>query len=231
MPTNFIRILGAVAPILAITACASPATEPTLSAGQFTQPDPIAPIQAPNSYRINAGDKIKVTVFLAEDLSGEYLVEPSGTIGLPLVGSVPVSGMTTTELSDALEQLYGRRYLRDPDISIQMVEFTKSLITISGAVSVPGLFETIGPTNLVQAIARARGPSETANPRRVVVFRNIDGVRHAAAFDLKRIQSGLDANPPIYGGDEIVMDGSALKQALRDLLSITPLLGLYQIVR
>lgn len=231
MVKHIARVLGTVVPVVILAACSSPGTVQTLAASQFTVPDPIPSVEALDSYRINAGDQIKITVFNAAALSGQYQVEPSGTISLPLIGAIQVTGRTTPELSKILEQSYGGRYLRDPDISVQLVEYTKSLITISGEVKAPGLIETIGPTNLVQAIARGRGPNETANPRRVVVFRTIGGVRHAAVFDLRRIEAGQDPNPLIYGGDEIIMDGSNLKKAMRDLLSITPILGIWQIIR
>lgn len=226
----FTRMWGVVALALAITGCASYAARPTLSASEFTAPDPVDPIQAPESYRINAGDQFSVKIFGVEDLSGGYYVEPSGTVGFPLIGSLSVIGMTTPELSDKLTQLYGQRYLRNPNVSIQMTEFTKATFTVSGSVGTPGVYQTIGTTNLVRAVARAGGPNEIANPKRVAIFRNIDGARHVAAFDLKRIEAGLDPNPTVYGGDEIVMDGSNLKQAMRDLISLTPILGIYRLV-
>lgn len=230
MTNQFIRRWGVFAIALAVTGCASYEARPTLSPSEFTAPDPVAPIQAPDSYRINAGDQFNVKIFGVEDLSGGYFVEPSGTVGFPLIGSLSVIGLTTPELSDKLAQLYGQRYLRNPNVSVQMTEFTKATFSVSGSVGTPGIYQSIGTTNLVRAVARAGGPSEIANPKRVAIFRNIDGVRHVAAFDLKRIEAGLDPNPIVYGGDEIVMDGSNIKQAMRDLISLTPILGIYTLV-
>lgn len=216
---------------LALCACGSTKVNTTLASSQMTAPDP-APVRLdPVDYRINAGDKFRVTVFNADKLTSDYQVEPSGAISMPLIGSIQVAGLTTKELSSQLRARYGSRYLRSPDISVQITEFTKSLITVGGAVETPKVVESIGPTNLLQAIANAQGVSDTANPHRVVVFRSIGGVRQAAAFDLRRIEAGYDPNPPIYNGDEIIVDGSRLKRALRDLLLITPVLGIYQIVR
>lgn len=226
----FVRTIG-VLTMLGLSACASITPQATIRPDAFLPPDPIPVQQELHSYRINAGDRVKVVVFNAEAVSGEFIVEPAGSIGLPLIGVVEAAGLTTAQLAERLEQRYGERYIRNPDISVQLVEFTKSAVTVTGAVRAPGVIETVGPTNLIRAIAAVQGPSETANSHRVIVFRKIGGVRHAAGFDLSRIQAGLDANPAIYGGDEIVVDGSRLKQALRDLLSITPILGLYQILR
>lgn len=224
-------LIATLVTCFALSGCASAPPITTLSQSQFTAPDPVPAIVDPAGYVINAGDEFRVTVFNAEALSGEYTVEPSGNISMPLIGTIKAVGMTTEELSSLLERRYGERYLRDPNVSVQMTQFTKSLVTVGGEVATPKVVESVGPTNLLKAIAGASGLSDTANPSRVVVFRSIGGVRHAAAFDLRRIERGLDPNPPIYNGDEVIVDGSRLKRALRDFLSIYPLLGLYQVVQ
>lgn len=227
----FLRNWVAAALGVALCACGQTKVNTTLASSQFTAPDAAPVLVDPVEYRINAGDRFRVTVFEADKLSGEHQVEPSGAISMPLIGSVQAAGLTVDELSSELEARYGSRYLRSPDVSIQMTEFTKSLITVGGEVETPKVVESIGPTNLLRAIANAQGLTDTANPHRVVVFRSIDGVRHAAAFDLRQIESGFAPNPAIYNGDEIIVDGSRLKRALRDLLSITPVLGIYQILQ
>ena len=67
-----------------------------------------------------------------------------------------------------------------------------------------------------------------ANPRRVAVFRTIDGRRQAAAFDLTSIRRGEATDPPIYAGDIVVVDGSKVKAVERNILSTVPLLGLFR---
>ena len=72
------------------------------------------------------------------------------------------------------------------------------------------------------------GLAEFANPKTVVVFRQVDGKRMAAAFDLTTIRKGEDPDPQVYRGDIIVVDGSNTKRAWRDVIQSVPLLGLFR---
>jgi polysaccharide export outer membrane protein len=81
---------------------------------------------------------------------------------------------------------------------------------------------------LIQAIAAAGGPTENANPRRVAIFRQIGGQRQAAAFDLTDIRRGQAADPQVYAGDIIVVDGSATKEAQRQILNSLPILSIFR---
>src|SRR3546814_12865246 len=73
---------------------------------------------APSEYRIGPLDVLKITVFQEPDLSLEEVpVDASGNILFPLIGQVSVSGKTSTELSNAIAQRLGERYLVDPQVS------------------------------------------------------------------------------------------------------------------
>ncbi|MEZ5708025.1 MAG: polysaccharide biosynthesis/export family protein [Blastomonas sp.] len=213
---------------LACSACAGPRNDATVNPASFGAPDAPMPVVSRGTYRLNAFDRFKVQVFGADELSGDYIVEPSGIATFPLIGTVEVAGLTSTELAAMLEARYARRYLRDPKISVQLQQFTSQMVTVEGSVNTPVVFEMIGETNLVTAVARAGGPTDLANTRRVVVLRKINGVQNAAAFDLARIREGLDPNPVIYGGDIVIMDGSELKAAYREIVSVVPLIAIFR---
>jgi polysaccharide export outer membrane protein len=80
---------------------------------------------------------------------------------------------------------------------------------------------------LMQAVALAGGTTEDANARRVAVFRTIGGQRQAAAFDLTAIRHSQGQDPPIYPGDIVVVDGSAIKQGFKRILQSFPLLSVF----
>ena len=80
---------------------------------------------------------------------------------------------------------------------------------------------------LLQAIALSGGPSDNANTRRVVVFRQIEGKRHAAGFDLKEIRQGNAEDPIVYANDIIVVDGSEARRTYGEFLRSVPLLALF----
>jgi len=216
--------------VLMLAACAGPRADIPVNPENFGIADPVPVQMASEDYRINALDKFKMTVFRVPDLTGDFQVELSGVVNFPLIGSQKVTGLTSAELASQLERAYGARYIRDPQIAINMTEVTRQQVLVGGSVTTPGLYEVVGSSNLLRIVSRAAGPNDTANPSRVIVFRQISGQRNAAAFDYKRISAGLDPNPTIYPGDEIIVDGSEVKAALRDALSVIPLLGVFQAV-
>lgn len=195
----------------------------------FKEPDaPSARLGTSAEYRISPLDKLQVTVFQVPDLTREVDVDLGGNISMPLIGDVRAVDLTTAELQDRLEQQLGARYLRNPDVTVALKASSRRHITVDGAVRSPGQFQINGPTTLMQAVAQASGTSETANPRRVVVFRQIEGQRMAASFDLSAIRRGNSEDPVIYTGDIIIVDGSRLRAIQREIMSNIPLLTIFR---
>ncbi|MFN3943486.1 MAG: polysaccharide biosynthesis/export family protein [Allosphingosinicella sp.] len=194
----------------------------------FGEPDVVALPATQHPQIIGPRDKIRVTVFQVEDLSGEFNVEANGTINYPLIGQVTAQGKTSSELAQHLAQRLGERHLRSPNVQVAILEATEQTITVDGSVRQPGVVTIRGTSSLIQAVAAARGTSEDANPRRVLVFRTINGQRMAAAFDLQDIRRGQAEDPPIYGNDIIVVDGSRGRALFRDALATIPILGLFR---
>jgi len=178
-------------------------------------------------YKIAPMDKLAVKVFKMEDLSGEYDVDLAGNISLPLIGQVQAANLTTAQLDDQLTQKLGAKYLEHPDVSVAIKASTAHVVTVDGAVKSGGSFPVGGPISLIQAIARASGTTEDANPRRIAVFRTIGGQRQAAAFDLTSIRRGQSPDPQIYPGDIVVVDGSSVKAAQKQILQSIPLLAIF----
>ena len=189
-------------------------------------------IPAPSSlasiseYRIGPLDVLKITVFQEEDLSLEEVpVDASGNILFPLIGQVSVAGKTSTELSNDIAQRLGERYLVDPQVSIIVSASASQNVTVEGAVAQPGVYPLQGPTTLLQAMAMARGPTQTARLNEVIVFRRKDDGVYAAQFNLADIRTGRAANPEIKGSDIVVVGNSFAKQLFRDFMQLSPLLA------
>jgi polysaccharide export outer membrane protein len=102
------------------------------------------------------------------------------------------------------------------------------VVTVDGAVNQAGQYPIAGPMTLIQAVALARGTSDDANSRRVAVFRTIGGQRQAAAFDLTAIRRGEASDPKIYPGDIVVVDGSKIKAAQKQIFQSFPLLTVFR---
>lgn len=193
----------------------------------FGPPDGPTVASLDTNYRIAPLDKLAINVFQVTQLSGSYQVDLTGRIGMPLLGTVQAANKTPEELQVHLTELLSRKLLKNPEVTVGLTEATGSRVTVDGSVKKPGVFPMYGKTTLLQAIAIAGGPDDYANPRRVAIFREIDGKRMAAAFDLTTIRSGEDDDPQVYRGDVIVVDGSSGRRTFRDVLSALPLGSLF----
>jgi polysaccharide export outer membrane protein len=195
----------------------------------FGVPDAPTPMQLEAGYKIAPMDTLSVKVFGMADLTGDYQVDLRGNIAMPLIGDVMAMNLTPVELDQLLTQRYSEKYLENPDISVGIKESAGRNVTVDGAVSKGGMYPVIGQMTLMQAIALAGGvDEETANPRRVAVFRTIGGRRQAAAFDLVSIRRGEMDDPRVYSGDIIVVDGSGIKEAQKTFFRTFPLLTIFR---
>jgi polysaccharide export outer membrane protein len=198
------------------------------TAETFGAPDSPALTALEPGYRISPLDKLKINVFQVQDLSGDYEVDLTGNISMPLIGSVRAVDMTPDQLDAKLTQALGEKYLQSPDVSVAVMASSTRMVTVDGSVREPGMFPVNGPMTLIQVIARAKGTDENANPRRIAIFRQIQGQRMAAAFDLTDIRRGKVEDPRIYSGDIVVVDGSRVKQIQRELLQSIPILSIFR---
>ena len=196
--------------------------------GTFGAPDAAAVVPLEQGYRIAPLDTLTVKVFKMPDLTGDYEVDLTGHLAMPLIGSVRAVDMTTAELDERLSAKLGEKYLQNPDISVGVKSSTRRNVTVDGAVGKVGTFAINGPMTLLQAVAQAGGPTPDANPRRVAIFRQIGGQRQSAAFDLTSIRRGEATDPPVYPGDIIVVDGSSIKALQKRILDSMSLLQVFR---
>lgn len=195
----------------------------------FGAPDAPSAAALSSSYRIAPMDTLSIRVFGMPDLTGDYQVDLRGNVSMPLIGDVAALNLTPSELDGLLKRKYGEKYLENPDISVGIKQSAGRNITVDGAVTKGGMFPVIGPMTLMQAIAIAGGvDEETANPRRVAIFRTINGRRQAAAFDLVSIRRGEMGDPRVYAGDIVIVDGSRIKQTQKQLFQSFPLLSIFR---
>jgi polysaccharide export outer membrane protein len=194
----------------------------------FAAPDEQQFRVLPEDYKIAPMDTLTIKVFQADSISGDYSVDLAGHISLPLVGEVEAANLTTAQLDSKLTQLLGQKYYEHPDVSIAIKSSTAHVVVVDGAVNQSGQFPVGGSISLIQAVALAHGTTEDANARRVAVFRTIGGQRMAAAFDLTSIRRGEAKDPPIYPGDIVVVDGSKIKAAEKQMIQAVPLIYVFR---
>ena len=216
-------------PVMFLASCADTRGGPIpYNVSDFGAPDRPSALSLAEDYRIAPLDTLTVKVFKMTDLSGDYEVDLTGQIAMPLIGNVKAVDLTTAELDRSLTDRFGSRYLENPDITVGVKSSTRANVTVDGSVAKTGAIPVTGSLTLMQAVAQAGGPNENANSRRVAVFRQINGQRQAAAFDLIAIRRGQAPDPRVYPGDIIVVDGSATKAIHRQILNSLPLISIFR---
>ncbi|MCX8102449.1 MAG: polysaccharide export protein [Geminicoccaceae bacterium] len=106
-------------------------------------------------YTLASGDKVKVTVFRHEDLSGEFTLDGAGNFAMPLIGEVKAYGLTTRELEQRIAAMLKDGYLVDPQVSVEVTNYRPFYIL--GEVNRPGQYEYVNGMTALQAVTIAGG--------------------------------------------------------------------------
>ncbi|MGA3096759.1 MAG: polysaccharide biosynthesis/export family protein [Bryobacteraceae bacterium] len=113
----------------------------------------------PPHYILGPNDQIAVSALHVPEMDGKPLrLDASGGIDLPLIGRVKAAGLTVDELRSRLRERLDE-YIRDPEVSVEVVAFHSQSVSVMGAVKNPGVFYLEGPTTLATAISLAGGIS------------------------------------------------------------------------
>jgi protein involved in polysaccharide export with SLBB domain len=155
---------GAVTGVKSEIAAVAPATGNLPSA-----PNRVAAAMPPAANRISSGDKVRISVFGEDRLSGEFLVDSAGNASLPLIGSTPLGGMTTSEAEAALRTKLSKEYVRNAKVTVEISALRPFYII--GAVEKPGEYPYRPGMNVMMAIAIAGGNTYRASPSTILIQR------------------------------------------------------------
>jgi polysaccharide biosynthesis/export protein len=138
----------------------------------------LPPVQSDNAssqdYRLGAGDRIKIFVYGLDPINNEYSIGDDGTITLPFVQTIRVSGRTLTEVQHEIEgKLSAQQILRNPVVNIQHVALRP--FYIMGEVQKPGEYAFRPGTTVMSAVAMAGGFTYRASKSKVLITRMING--------------------------------------------------------
>lgn len=164
-------------------------------------------------------------VFNVPDLSREMQVDASGRIAMPLAGTIDARGRTAQELAAAIEAELRGRYIRDPQVTVNIRSSVSQVVTIDGQVVEPGLYPVTNQMTLMRAIASAKGFSEFARQEDVIILRTVSGRKMAGLYNVSAIRRGAYDDPPIYANDVIVVGDSPQRRLFRDFVSLAPILA------
>ncbi|OLP59922.1 sugar ABC transporter substrate-binding protein [Xaviernesmea oryzae] len=177
------RILAAALALvcLALSACTSYAPPPQAFHDAIIQP-----------YRVDSGDRLRITVFEQAGLTGTYSVDQAGYITFPLVGAVPARGHTLPELEKTIAGKLRGGYLRDPDVTIEVDRYRS--VFIMGEVGQAGQYSYVPGMTVQNAIAVAGGFTPRADQKQVDVTRKVNG---------KIVTGSVPITDPVLAGDTI----------------------------
>lgn len=132
-----------------------------------------------NEYRLGPGDRVRITVYGQNNLTGEYSVDGSGMLSFPLIGQVQAGGMTAAELQQAITAKLSPDYIKDPSVSAEVLTFRPFYIL--GEVRTPGSYPYVNGMAILNAIAVAGGFTYRAHEEKFYITRITNGHRQKMA--------------------------------------------------
>ena len=193
-------------------------TQPQDSAYAYFQTAAYQQGSAPRAnpeYVLGSGDKLRLTVFEEADLSGDYTVDGSGYVRLPLVGQVRAAGLTSQQLEAAIGSTLARGYLRQPRVSVQVSTYRPFYII--GAVTKPGEYPYVNHMNALNAIALAGGFTPSAMESTIYLRREGSNTE---------VKMPTDRSTRINPGDVVRVDNTYFWDAMNLFGPLTGPLGI-----
>lgn len=170
-------------------------------------------------------DTLRIDVFGVQELSNRRVrVDGNGEIAFPLIGNLSVSGLTTSEISEMIENRLTGEYVRNPQVTTNLEASENRTFTVYGEVRQPGVYPLVGEASLIQAVATARGLAEYGDGKDVIVFRTVGGQRMATLYNLDAISRGAYDDPRIYPNDTVVVGDSDSRRLFDDVVGIATIL-------
>jgi polysaccharide biosynthesis/export protein len=141
--------------------------------GMTPAPTPVAyaaaamPVASDTSYRLDAGDRLRVVVYGQEGLTNTYAIDAGGSITMPLIGAVPARGRTPAGLVAEITGRLRRGYIREPSVAVEIEAYRPFFIL--GEVAAPGQYPYVPNMSVESAVAIAGGFSPRALRDRVTL--------------------------------------------------------------
>jgi polysaccharide export outer membrane protein len=125
------------------------------------------PVTYDASYRLDAGDKLRVVVYGQEGLTNTYAIDAGGSITMPLIGSVAARGRTPAGLAAEITGKLRNGFIRDPSVAVEIESYRPFFIL--GEVAAPGQYPYVPNMSVESAVAIAGGFSPRAKRDRVTL--------------------------------------------------------------
>lgn len=148
------------------------------------------------SYTIANTDRLRIAVYQEEDLSVFARVDAKGCVNLPLVGEIAVAGKTVSEAQHVIEAAYrDGRYLKKPQVTINIEEYAPREVSIDGKVRNPGRYPLPieASMSVLDLVTKAGGLTDTAKGTAITITRiSADGKKTVFTVDVESLMKGRD---------------------------------------
>jgi len=151
----------------------------TVLVGFAAVPDAFA--QQQSEYRTGSGDKLRITVFGHDDLSGDFLVDGSGYIALPLIGKIKAGDSTSREIELAIVNKLKPDFLKNPRVGVEILNYRPFYIL--GEVKNPGSYPYVDGMKVINAIALSGGYTYRGRENKLLIIRAKDPERKKQPAD------------------------------------------------
>ncbi|MBS1813497.1 MAG: SLBB domain-containing protein [Acidobacteria bacterium] len=185
---------------------------------------PVDNVPVTPQYVIGPGDEVVLQVWGQVRFRGRYVVDRSGNIAIPDVGSIHVAGLPYEKLQGYLQSELQRVY-RNFDMTVNLGQLRSIQIFMVGNVVRPGSFTVSSLSTLVNALFASGGPSSTGSLRHILLKRSGEVVRDFDLYDLL-LKGDKSADAPLLPGDviyvppvgpQVAVAGSVLNPAIYEL--------------
>jgi len=159
-----------------------------------------------DSYGLEPGDIVRISVWREEALDQGVLVRPDGGISFPLAGEVNAEGKTIPEVTDEIAQRLAE-YIPNPVVTVSLQQNDGNRIYVTGRVNQPGVFLVNRPVDIMQALSMAGGLTPFADKDAITILRRQGNTQIAIPFNYKKVQKGQDLaqNIVLQAGDTLVV--------------------------
>jgi polysaccharide export outer membrane protein len=199
--------LGALLALGAVGLCACP--------GRTTVPLTLEPATVAIASDTDQGvlgplDVVWIRVYDEPELTDEYQIEADGTLDVPFVGPLQVSGLTPREAADQVEEHLSRGFLANPVVTIMVKESNSRLVFVLGEVKSPGSLPFVDGMTVIQAIAMAGGVTSDGAPNRMQITRTVEGEPRTIRVQFQSISRGKGVNVLLMPNDVITVPPSPI---------------------
>jgi polysaccharide export outer membrane protein len=154
------------------------------------------------TYIIGPTDVIRVEVFNNDAFTRNLVVRPDGKVTLPMIGDLQAGGLTPDRIGLQIQEA-ALQYLRNPDVTVSVIQVNSRTYTISGQVTRPGTFPLLKSTKVFEALNMAGSFIEFANKGKIIIARGDKRL----PFNYNEVLSGknLKQNIELEPGDTIIV--------------------------